>query len=213
MALRLLYERHLGPESTLQQYIKILPAHIPSLIHYTPQELAELQDPALEDRARQTQRSARADFDRVTPGIAAPPSWGDWLWALTNARSRAFKLATAAGDAAFGMVPLADMLNHRLGGTTFRTNHADGTFELTAFRGVASGAEVTVSYGAADNAELLHTYGFVDPRNPVDAAHVSAAALAAARCAAEESPAAAAAARRRLRPRLRALKQMHGGDG
>jgi hypothetical protein len=213
MALRLLYERHLGQESTLKEYIRVLPSYIPSLIHYSSEELAELQDPELEDRARRTQQSARAKFDRVAPAIATPPTWATWLWALTNAHSRTFKFATVAGDVAFGMIPLADMLNHRFSGTSFRVDHARGAFEITASRGVARGAEVTVSYGAADNAELLHTYGFVDRDNDMDAARVAAAALAAARCAPEGSADAAAAMMNRLRPRLQALEQMHGSNG
>lgn len=78
MALRLLYERHLGQESTLKEYIRVLPSYIPSLIHYSSEELAELQDPELEDRAHRTQQSARAKFDRVAPAIATPPTWATW---------------------------------------------------------------------------------------------------------------------------------------
>ena len=211
MALRLLYEQHLGPESLWEEFIKILPAHIPSLIHFSLIELSELQNTALADRACRTQRSALEKFERVSRLMQHPPTWESWLWALTNAHSRTFKFTSESGEIYFGMFPLADMLNHRFGGTSFRLNPAHNAFEVTSFRSIARGAEVTISYGAVDNDELLHTYGFVDRDNDMDAVILPAAALVAVRCAAAGSDGANLA--NRLRPRLRALELMHGSNG
>ncbi|KAJ1402311.1 hypothetical protein B484DRAFT_405461, partial [Ochromonadaceae sp. CCMP2298] len=50
------------PHSFFQPYLDVLPAYVPSLLHYSEPELAELQNAELEAEARDMQRHTRLDY-------------------------------------------------------------------------------------------------------------------------------------------------------
>lgn len=70
--------------------------------------------------------------------------------------SRAY--ATPHGEA---LVPVAEMLNHRVSPNTVWGYHDESdTLRITAVQNISAGEEVTTSYGERSNPRLFSTYGF-----------------------------------------------------
>lgn len=123
--------------------------------------------------------AARAAHARIVSacGADAAPSWSRFAWAMSVVSSRAADLVVS-GEAQPVILPLIDVLNHRVYGEqncaiAFEPGGAaDGTdaFVLRVERRVAAGETLTISYGKKENAELLHGYGFATRPNPFDAA-------------------------------------------
>lgn len=65
------------------------------------------------------------------------------------------------------LVPLADMLNHRLPKQTswFYCDRSKG-FVVQSLKEISAGSEVFDSYGQKCNSRFLLNYGFVLPNNP-----------------------------------------------
>ena len=216
MALRILYEKSLGDSSSWAPYIESMPIHVPSLLHYDEQELAELQMPSLASRAIATQEAVRKEYTRVSRLVTPSPSWGEWLWAVGAARSRTFELPAPGPGAGslYGMFPVCDMLNHKFGSTSLRLDAARRVFEVAAAQPFAEGEQVVISYGAMGNEDLLDAYGFVDDENDVDAVDIPPATLiAVARGLWADSDGAALESDAEWAQRVEVLRRRHGGKG
>lgn len=73
------------------------------------------------------------------------------------------------------MVPFADLFNDSPSpNAQWRWHGSDAsTFEIVAgTKGIADGAEVTISYGSKTSEQLLTHYGFAHPDNPLDIANL-----------------------------------------
>ncbi|BDA48434.1 probable actin-histidine N-methyltransferase [Coccomyxa sp. Obi] len=91
MALKLLYERKLGPESKLAPYVAALPAEFSTPLSWTEAQLQALRYPhLLQEVAAQREglKKLHAELAESTPGT--PISEQDLIWALQAVRSRAF---------------------------------------------------------------------------------------------------------------------------
>ena len=132
-------------------------------------------------RENETKRETR-EGDLIT----SFPTFRDYLDARSVVSSRAFLVTDAEGP---GLVPIADLFNHRTGGhhVAMRLLDGDGassTSDATLVAVVSSrvekGAEVFNTYGALGNATLLNSYGFTQENNPEDTVSVSVPDLRAA---------------------------------
>ncbi|CAM9919254.1 unnamed protein product [Pylaiella littoralis] len=96
LALKLLWERQLGPASTVEGYVKVLPAQgsFETLIHWTDKELDALEYPkcaASAKRQRATWDKLHANLVEQCPqGAGRAISKDDLVWALECVLSRAF---------------------------------------------------------------------------------------------------------------------------
>jgi hypothetical protein len=168
------------------------PAEMTSLLHFTAEELGELQDGWLAASAAAWRAQALAAFALLVdaPAMAAAcggrrPALGDWLWAVGAVESRAFGVRVGGAEAQ-GLVPVLDLANHAPGAAT---SHglaaadgegaaASGAFQLwgpplpgalgTSDGDGGGGGQLFISYGDKANAQLMHQYGFSIPGNPHD---------------------------------------------
>ena len=133
-------------------------------------------------RENETKRETAKEGDLIT----SFPTFRDYLDARSVVSSRAFLVTDAEGP---GLVPIADLFNHRTGGhhVAMRLLDGDGassTSDATLVAVVSSrvekGAEVFNTYGALGNATLLNSYGFTQENNPEDTVSVSVPDLRAA---------------------------------
>ena len=131
-------------------------------------------------RENETKRETAKEGDLIT----SFPTFRDYLDARSVVSSRAFLVTDAEGP---GLVPIADLFNHRTGGhhVAMRLLDGDGsdgasskkTSDATLVAVVSSrvekGAEVFNTYGDLGNATLLNSYGFTQENNPEDTVSVS----------------------------------------
>merc|ERR1711862_899630 len=71
------------------------------------------------------------------------------------------------------LVPLADMLNHKVGNGEGGMNFDNSRFIINATTTYAPGEQVYDSYGPKTNFQLLSEYGFLPETNPANGAVVS----------------------------------------
>lgn len=184
-----------GTDSVLARFWRayaaaFIPDDMTSLLHFTAEELGELQDGPLAASAAAWRAQALAAFALLvdTPAMAAAcggrkPTLGDWLWAVGAVESRAFGVRLG-GDEAQGLVPVLDLANHSPAAAASHGLAAaggegcaagGGAFQLwgappggPSDGGGGGGGQLFISYGDKCNAQLLHQYGFVLPGNPLD---------------------------------------------
>lgn len=167
LAVRLLYERSLGDQSNWAPYVSMMPSHVETLVHFSEEELEELQNSRLKRQVLGEQAWLRESYDRLRLALSCSDSvsFQDWRWALDCVRSRTFKVQDD-----FCMCPLMDLFNHasaaRTSAMTFDATL--GCYQLLAGVGAQEGEEIAISYGALDNDKLLAFYGFVEVDNPWD---------------------------------------------
>lgn len=109
-------------------------------------------------------------------GAGLAPSWARFKWALSMVSSRAASL-NVSGDSRLAIIPLVDLLNHRMTPSAYLAFDAEGAggagaFVVRAYAPLAAGATLTICYGDKENADLLVSYGFAQRRNPFDTASV-----------------------------------------
>lgn len=235
LTLATLYEQRLGPRSRWAGYFRYLEQDVPHTpLFWTPQEQALLRGTECDrcDRAgwrcdAQQQRKAEAVtllrgmatlLRRLMPG-GKPVSLYDFMRAQYWCQSRAFLIDAKLGE---GLVPLADMFNHKaavvpcqpvVAGTP-RTGRAramdiaikssgvrDTKASVVAMSPLRRGCEIFNTYGHYGNAKLLADYGFVCADNPHDEVVVRPPDLA--RAAANLQKESLGTVRRRMQERLR----------
>lgn len=104
----------------------------------------------------------------ATPEIP-PAELADLAWARTLVSSRVFRIVHG-GVPSLAIVPIADLLDHGFGDTTYKIDEATGRFEIVAARDLAIGEELHTPYGNKSNSALLAGYGFVLADNGHDEA-------------------------------------------
>ncbi|KAL4459118.1 hypothetical protein ABPG75_013983 [Micractinium tetrahymenae] len=176
-------------------YVDILPkeSEMSCLMNYTEDELAELQSPLLESRARLERQQIAGLHDRLfssTTGelraLQLADRLEDMLWAACMVNSRCFS-DTVDGETVSLMVPCADMANHVLApNAAYQFVPEADAFQLTALQDIPTGTEACISYGGThkDNEALMRDYGFVIPGNVNDRVPFSAGDDVASRLAA-----------------------------
>ena len=180
----------------LSGYVATLPRREANVVASWPEERRRFLAGTDVERALRCERSAaRREWEgyvktRVREAARRDgasetfPTFREYLDARSVVSSRAFLVTDAEGP---GLVPIADLFNHRTGGhhVAMRLLDGDGsdgasskkTSDATLVAVVSSrvekGAEVFNTYGALGNATLLNSYGFTQENNPEDTVSVS----------------------------------------
>ena len=180
----------------LSGYVATLPRREANVVASWPEERRRFLAGTDVERALRCERSAaRREWEgfvktrvreaarRDGASETSFPTFRDYLDARSVVSSRAFLVTDAEGP---GLVPIADLFNHRTGGhhVAMRLLDGDGDGDATLVAVVSSrvekGAEVFNTYGALGNATLLNSYGFTQENNPEDTVSVSVPDLRAA---------------------------------
>ncbi|BDA46705.1 probable actin-histidine N-methyltransferase [Coccomyxa sp. Obi] len=177
LALRVLKERILGPDSSFQYYIDNLPMGVPGIpMFFSPDAIRALEQyPPLSEQVKKRCRwllSFSSEHLSALPGSPADPFKGTPVdanilgWALAMTTSRAFRVRGPQHPAA--LLPLIDMSNHSFSPNCEVKPGPAGSVEMVAARDISQDEDLLLSYGALDNTFLLLDYGFIVPGNQYD---------------------------------------------
>jgi histone-lysine N-methyltransferase SETD3 len=171
LAVYLLQERR-NSGSFYAPYINSLPrtySNVP--LFYTPSEIAELKGCLVVDMISFILRSIKADYDLLQKTLSDFPfTLKDFIWARVAVISRLFSMPAIKEE---GLVPLADMLNHKpTASTTWEYSDATATFDIRSINLQFKGLEIFDSYGSKCNTRYFVNYGFTLPDNPDNQAAV-----------------------------------------
>ena len=179
----------------LSGYVATLPRREANVVASWPEERRRFLAGTDVERALRCERSAaRREWEgyvktRVREAARRDgasetfPTFREYLDARSVVSSRAFLVTDAEGP---GLVPIADLFNHRTGGHHVAMRLVDGgdgdgdfcrlntqTLVAVVSSRAEKGAEVFNTYGALGNATLLNSYGFTQENNPEDTVSVS----------------------------------------
>lgn len=176
LALQLIAQRLLGPDSRFSPFVSALPRGFPGVpLFFGREALAAIDYPPV---TQQVVKRCRwlSDFSKQVleglPGTPEDPFGGCRVdlnamgWALAAVSSRAFRTRGPAHPAA--MLPLVDMANHSFD-PNVEVLPVEGGVGLFARKKVSAGEPLLLSYGKLSNDFLLMDYGFVVAANPHDA--------------------------------------------
>lgn len=175
----LLLEKSRGNASFFKPYIDILPKHVPSLIHFSLDELFELQSEEIIKAAQEMQLDTKLEFDNFRKGMS--PHWPynindvtfeDYKWAVSVVSSRGLRFR---GEVY--LAPVADMFNYAPtttkreanGGEQFLKYHklnSNGSITILSDREAAQGTQLFEDYGDNNDDLYLQHHGFVASKNP-----------------------------------------------
>ncbi|KAL5566330.1 hypothetical protein UlMin_029494 [Ulmus minor] len=193
LAVALMYERSLGDRSPWAAYLGLLPQRECLPLVWTPHEVdsllrgTELAMTIEEDKGLMYEDWKENIVPLLESASLDPSFFGaqDYLDARTLIASRSFQIDDYHG---FGMVPLADLFNHKTAAEdvhfTSLSPHSDSdsdsdsetpideALEMIMVKDVQAGSEVFNTYGSLGNAALLHRYGFTEADNPYDIVNI-----------------------------------------
>lgn len=177
-------------EHPFYAYLSALPSESPDPVCWSSDLITELADTPVGRQIKDVQEKMGRCYDQLISRLTRehsdlfPPSavgLSDVLWARGMCISRQFTSGLMdmdtvdssheEGEAVFArglLLPLLDLLNHRLGQPIVWA--ADG--QRIAFKTgdtLKEGEEVYSNYGARPNEEMLFSYGFSIVDNPMDA--------------------------------------------
>jgi histone-lysine N-methyltransferase SETD3 len=182
LAAFLLQERH-REGSFWEPYLDTLPAAFPHVpIFFQPEQLAWLRGSHALELVQRRREALVQEYRRLSaiPELRRFPL-SEFVWASTCVVTRVFGISVD-GVKTSALVPMADMLNHRLPRQTRWLFDASlRSFVITAAEDIGTGEPVQDSYGAKSNGRYLLSYGFCVPDNPEDTALLRLPALDAPR--------------------------------
>jgi histone-lysine N-methyltransferase SETD3 len=171
LAAFLLVERVKGEASFWWPYIQCLPTaydHVP--IHFADADLALLQGSMVLAKIADRRDSLRAEFVELQRHVGGTDHFGrftleEFVWARNVVVTRIFGMVVG-GRKTDGLVPMADLLNHRRPRETKWTfDDAAGAFTVTSLRALQGGCQVHDSYGRKCNSRFFVNYGFALEEN------------------------------------------------
>lgn len=168
-AVFLLQEKLRGRASFWFPYIASLPASYDDFpIFWDEKQLSELQ---LSDTRTQLKsrlhviHNEHAHLEKADPKMFAPfdfPSQKEFAWATLVVATRIFGFQVAR-HTTDGIVPLADMLNHRSPASTkWNYDDKDIGFTIHATQTISGGSPIYDTYGRKPNGMKLLCYGFAE---------------------------------------------------
>lgn len=168
LACLLLQERS-AADSFWRPYLDTLPESFPRLpIFFSPEELALLEGSAALGRIRERKSGLAAEHRNLCRHVPGFDRFrlDDFVWARLAVLTRVFGIEVHGGKTD-GLVPMADMLNHRRPReTSWGFDDGRGAFVIRALRDFAPGDPVHDSYGRKCNARFFVNYGFCLEDNP-----------------------------------------------
>ena len=155
--------------SFFKPYLDLLPSHyknFPSF--YNEEELEKLSGCYVLDMLKQRNVTLKEEFEhfiRSFPEYNTIYTLSDFVWARIVIVTRVFGFQTD-DTATEGLVPMADMLNHKNPpGTQWRFDKARNAFTIISTKICLKGSELFDSYGPKSNSRYLVNYGFTLDNN------------------------------------------------
>ncbi len=163
LAAYLLQERELGVKSFWNPYIRILPERYANMPIFFPEdELAWLTGSFTLYKIGDRIDSLRREYDNIRRAVPEfnRYSYEDFVWARLVVITRIFGLQIEATKTD-GLVPYADMLNHKLPRET-KWSFEDTVrgFVITSLQTIQRGEQIYDSYGRKSNNRFFVNYGF-----------------------------------------------------
>jgi len=169
IALYLLQERDKGEESWWYPYISILPKHFRNIpLFLSNKELDKLKGSMAVQKIKDRHTSITNEYNNLCKHVPSINEWSydDFVWARLVVITRIFGLVID-GVKTDGLVPMADMINHkRPRETRWTFDQFKSGFVVTALRNIACGEQIYDSYGKKCNSRFFVNYGFSLEDNP-----------------------------------------------
>jgi len=163
LASYLLQEKHKGSKSFWFPYIHILPQHYKNMpIFFDEPTLGWLKGSFSLQKIADRIDSLKKEYDNIRRAV---PEFGqftheEFVWARLVVITRIFGLVID-GNKTDGLVPYADMLNHkRPRETKWTYEDSRAGFIITSLRTIQRGDQVYDSYGRKCNSRFFVNYGF-----------------------------------------------------
>ncbi|GAB5363763.1 hypothetical protein AAMO2058_000911000 [Amorphochlora amoebiformis] len=165
----LLSEKSKNKGSFFYPYISILPEKFPTIpLFFGPDLLKELKGSFALDRIESRRQHLKEEYEMIAAKVPEfrKFSHDDFVWARLVVITRVFGIVVK-GQKTDGLVPYADMLNHKIPSDTgWCYKDEKGGFVITTTRRLSMGAEVFDSYGRKCNHRFFVNYGFSLDENP-----------------------------------------------
>ena len=164
LALYLLEEKK-KQSSFFAPYIDLLPAEYRNVpLMYSIDELKELDGTFALDMVVSVRQCLQVEFQNIKRSIPSLSiSVDEFIWARIAVISRIFSMPAIQEE---GLVPLADMLNHKQSATTtWRYCDTRAAFLIISTHVQLTGLEVFDSYGPKCNSRYFVNYGFTLANN------------------------------------------------
>lgn len=169
LAAYLLQERDKGAASFWSPYIDILPKSFDNVpLFFRERELGWLEGSFTRSKIADRLESLQAEYDALRRALPEFNQWRfeEFVWARLAVITRIFGLVID-GLKTDGMVPYADMLNHRLPRETrWMFDDSCTGFTITSIPAIQRGEQVFDSYGRKCNNRFFINYGFTVRDNP-----------------------------------------------
>ena len=176
LASYLLQEKEKNGDSYWTPYLACLPAYYNNMpIFFPPPLLAMLKGSFTLQKIQDRIDSLRTEYDNIKASVPsfARFSHDDFVWARLVVITRIFGLVIN-GVKTDGLVPYADMLNHKKPKDAMDTDtkwtyddHLNG-FTIISLKSIARGEQVYDSYGRKCNSRFFVNYGFALSDNEDD---------------------------------------------
>ncbi|KER25594.1 hypothetical protein T265_06994 [Opisthorchis viverrini] len=174
LSLRLLHELCLSSESNYRSYIYTLPTCYHTFMYMKPEDLCHLRgSKTLELVVSNFQSVCRqyAYFLSHLCGSGLPFErcfcFEDYRWAVSTIMSRNNLIPKEKGGAvAMCLVPIWDLINHKLGQVTTDFDPESGELIFYAMESTPKNTQILMDYGKRTSAEFLMFSGFVPETNP-----------------------------------------------
>jgi histone-lysine N-methyltransferase SETD3 len=164
-----------APESFWAPYIAALPVSFPQgPLFFTRDDLALLEGSFLLTKIAKRRSALVEEYQNLFQCARGFERFtlDEFLWAHSIASSRSFGMEIH-GRKTIGLVPMADMLNHRHPEETgWRYEDGAGSFVLTARQDLAPDEAMHGSYGRKCNSEFFMHYGFCLEENEDNRAQI-----------------------------------------
>jgi histone-lysine N-methyltransferase SETD3 len=156
-------------------YIAALPPAFPTFpLFFDDRELAMLKGSYTLKMIERQKQQLTGDYQRLRRRVPhfAGFTYREFVWARLAVASRIFSFQTGGGKV-YGLVPLADLLNHRCRPETdWDFDDSTGVLRVTSSRQIGTGDPIHDSYGAKCNSDFFVNYGFALPDNDHNSARI-----------------------------------------
>jgi len=156
------------PSSYWKPYIDILPQEYDTIpLFFSSEQLSELEGSMSLDKMRERHQSLRCEYNNLVENVPmfSEFSYDSFVWARLVVITRIFGMVID-GVKTEGLVPMADMLNHKRPRETKWTYVQNrGGFVITSLNPILKDCEVFDSYGRKCNSRFFVNYGFVPEVN------------------------------------------------
>lgn len=164
LALYLLQERESGC-SFFKPYIDSIPKHYRNFpAYYNKDEILQMQVSFSVDMLKQRQYVLEKEYNSFVSALPKYTKYAlsDFIWAKTAVLTRVFGFKSRDENSKEGLVPMADMLNHKDDpGTHWQFELERDAFTIKTTKMVLTGGEIFDTYGQKCNSRYLINYGFV----------------------------------------------------